>query len=84
MKIFHFYLDLLLILKPELFDFLLRNPVSGIKKPLTRIESGADKAKEIFFSLLRILLQSAQKSSPSLDRYLDKAHALDWLCVGFL
>lgn len=37
MKIFHFYLDLLLILKPELFDFLLRNPVSGIKKPLTQI-----------------------------------------------
>ncbi|GMQ30420.1 hypothetical protein Aconfl_30630 [Algoriphagus confluentis] len=32
MKIFHFYLNLMLILKPELFEFLPRNRVSDIKK----------------------------------------------------
>lgn len=76
MKNIHFYLDLLLILKPEVVDFLPRNPFSGIKKPLTRVESGADKAKEILFSLLRILLPSGQKPSPSQDRYLGTAHDL--------
>lgn len=73
MKIFHFYLDLLLILKPELFDFLLRNPVSGIKKPLTRVNQGLMN-KRCFFSFLRILLPSGQKPSPFQDRYLGTAH----------